>query len=154
MTNPQTKPAQTPNGRPTAAPALRASSGMRLPISRYWTLLGLALVGIGFLLPFLWMVSTSLKTLPETGQFPPTLLPENPQFANYYRVFVHGKFDFFLAARNTLVIAVLSVLGTTLSSALVAYGFARLRFKGRGVLFALMLGTMMIPFSVVMVSLF
>jgi len=61
---------------------------------------------------------------------------------------------FRLFARNTVIIAVLAVLGTTASSALVAYGFSKVRFKGRGFLFAVMLSTMMIPFPVLMVSLF
>ena len=64
------------------------------------------------------------------------------------------KLDFPALARNTIMVAVLMVLGTTISSAIVAYGFAKIRFKGRGVLFGLMLATMMIPFPVTMVSLF
>jgi multiple sugar transport system permease protein len=78
-----------------------------------------------------------------------TPIPEN-----YWRVITHDKMDFPLYTRNTLWVAILSILGTALSSSLVAYGFAKIDFKGRGWLFALMLGTMMIPFPVLMVSLF
>jgi multiple sugar transport system permease protein len=107
-----------------------------------------------FALPLLWMLTTSLKTLPEAMSYPPTLLPRTPQPSNYVAVVNNPKVDFRLFARNTLIIALLSVVGMTLSSSLVAYGFAKIRFKGRGFLFAVMLATMMIPFPVTMVSLF
>jgi multiple sugar transport system permease protein len=106
------------------------------------------------ILPFLWMLSTSLKTLEATLAFPPEWLPWPLQWRNYLDVFRDPKSNFLLWTRNTLIIAVLGVTGTTLSSALVAYGFARIRFIGRGPLFALMLSTMMLPFPVTMVSLF
>ena len=100
------------------------------------------------------MVSTSLKTVEKTVEFPPRLLPDPVRPQNYWRVITHDKFDMPLFARNTLVVAGLAVLGMTASSALAAYGFARVRFRGRGLLFAVMLSTMMVPFPVVMVSMF
>jgi len=106
------------------------------------------------LLPFLWMLSTSLKTLRGAEASPPTLWPHPAQWHNYRDVFRLEKANFLLWTRNTLVIAVLGVTGTTLSSAIAAYGFARLRFRGRNALFVLMLSTMMIPFPVTMVPLF
>jgi multiple sugar transport system permease protein len=105
-------------------------------------------------IPLLWMVSTSLKSLEATMAYPPTFWPRPVQWHNYLDVFRYEKTNFLLWTRNTLVIAVLGVTGTTLSSALVAYGFAKLRFRGRGLLFAVMLSTMMVPFPVTMVSLF
>jgi len=90
---------------------------------------------VGFLFPLVWMISTSLKTNDATMSFPPSFIPRPVVPENYVTVINHPKFDFPLFARNTLVIAVLSVVGTTLSSSLVAYGFAKVRFKGRGVLF-------------------
>jgi multiple sugar transport system permease protein len=106
------------------------------------------------ILPFLWMLSTSFKTPDQNIAYPPQWWPRPFQWSNYLDVFRHGKANFLLWTRNTLVIAVLGVAGTTLSSALVAYGFAKLRFFGRGPLFVLMLSTMMLPFPVTMVSLF
>jgi multiple sugar transport system permease protein len=73
---------------------------------------------------------------------------------NYWKVITHPKMDFPLFTRNTLIIATLCVIGTVLSSSIVAYGFAKIRFRGRGVLFALMLSTMMIPGAVLMVPQF
>src|SRR4051812_40573074 len=129
---------------------------------------GLLLVCVGFILPFIWMLSTSLKTLDRTMAFPPVWVPDKiemttvprgapfgvPVPSNYLNVLTNPKVDFPLFAHNTLFIAGLTVLGTTLSSSLVAYGFAKIRFRGRGLLFAVMLSTMMIPFPVTMVSLF
>lgn len=121
---------------------------------RYWVHLGLLLVCCGFILPFGWMLSTSLKTQQETLAYPPTVIPDPPQTENYWTVLTDPKFNFLLFTRNTLIVTALTVIGTTLSSALVAYGFARIRFRGRGFLFSIMLGTMMIPFPVTMVPTF
>ena len=104
--------------------------------------------------PFIWMVSTSLKTLEGAMAFPPQWLPWPIQLHNYRDVLLSRSADFLRWTRNTLIIAVLGVSGTTLSSALVAYGFAKIKFAGRGFLFGLMLATMMVPFPVTMVSLF
>ena len=127
----------------------------RLPAGRRWIAhAGLLCLCSGFLLPLVWMISTSLKTEQKAMDFPPRFVPDPIAVGNYQRVLNQGDFDFRRAARNSLLIALLTVVGNTLSSALAAYAFARLRFKGRGVLFALMLATMMIPFPVTMVSIF
>jgi len=106
------------------------------------------------ILPFLWMLSTSLKTLENAMAFPPQWIPNPVRWQNYLDVLSSSKTSFLLWTRNTLIIAVLGVSGTVLSSAFVAYGFAKIKFKGRGVLFGIMLATMMVPFPVTMVSLF
>jgi multiple sugar transport system permease protein len=107
------------------------------------------------LVPFAWMLSTSLKTGEGAMEYPPHWIPHPFQWSNYKTVvFDRETSDFLLWTRNTLIVAVLTVGGTTLSSAVVAYGFAKTRFRGRGPLFVLMLATMMIPFPVTMVSLF
>ncbi len=121
---------------------------------RWLAFLALVLISVGFALPFLWMVSTSLKTLDKAMALPPRLLPDPVVAGNYAAVLQRGELNFPLLTHNTLMVALLSVIGTTLSSAIVAYGFAKIRFKGRGVLFAVLLGTMMIPFPVLMVPLF
>ena len=114
----------------------------------------LVVVSAAALVPFLWVVSTSLKTLDQTSASPPVLVPHPVEWHNYADVFRDPKADFLLWARNTVFIAVLVVAGTTLSSALVAYGFAKIPFRGRGPMFAVMLATMMVPFPVTMVPLF
>ncbi len=105
-------------------------------------------------LPFLWLISTSLKTVPQTMEYPPRWLPDPPMFGTYVDVLKNPRANFILWTRNTLIIAALTVAGVTISSSIVAYGFARIRFRGRGLLFALMLSTMMIPFPVMMVPLY
>lgn len=115
----------------------------------------LTLLSVAALTPFAWMLSTSLKTGDAAMEYPPRWIPHPIHWQNYRDVlFDRDNSDFLLWTRNTLVIAVLAVGGTTLSSAVVAYGFAKVKFRGRGPLFVLMLATMMIPFPVTMVPLF
>ena len=118
------------------------------------THVALILICAGFILPLAWMISTSLKTNKEAMTFPPTLVPNSPNFKSYPDVLNHPRVDFPLFARNTVVVAGLAVLGTTFMSAFVAYGFSKVRFRGRSLLFGMMLSTMMIPFPVIMVSQF
>jgi multiple sugar transport system permease protein len=136
-----------------AAP-ISATRQTRNPFAGLSIHLGLLLVCAGYLLPFIWMLSTSLKTVDQTQESPPRFIPHPWQPQNYVEIFRHPTFHAVLYTRNTLIIAILTVVGTTLSSAVVAYGFARIDFPGRGPLFAIMLTTIMIPFPVTMVSTF
>jgi len=122
--------------------------------SRWPVHMVLVLICAGAIVPFLWMLGTSFKTLDSAMAFPPQILPHPVQPQNYWHVLTSKKIHFLLWTRNTLIIAGLVVTGTTLSSAVVAYGFAKVKFKSRGLLFAVMLSSMMIPFPVTMVSLF
>ena len=115
------------------------------------TLAGICFV---FILPLVWMISTSLKPLEQTVEYPPRFIPRDVQWENYRDVFSRDNANFALYARNTLIVAVLCVAGTVLSSSLAAYAFARIPFRGRGTLFALTLATMMVPFPVIMVPTF
>ena len=113
----------------------------------------LILLGVLFLLPFFWMVSTSLKPLNETMKLPPQWLPSSPQWNNYPDA-MQAMGPFWLYARNSLLLAFLNVVGTVFSSAFVAYGFSRLDWRGRDGCFFVLLATMMIPFPVVMVPIY
>lgn len=137
----------------------------------------LGVISLVFALPLIWMVSTSLKPVEQTLAHPPTFVPRPIEkipsyFVDNYighpsggtenadpdvrgdagvrGVLTDPVVDFPLYLRNTLIVALLSVTGMVLSSAVVAYGFARVRWRGRGPLFALVLATMMIPFPVLM----
>lgn len=112
----------------------------------------LILGSIVFMIPFLWMVSSSLKELPQIFVYPPQWIPDPFRWDNY--VVTLGKMDFLVALKNTLLITGLGVLGQLLSSSVVAYGFARLRFPGREFLFLLVLSTMMLPPQVTMIPVF
>src|SRR5680860_90263 len=109
-------------------------------------------LGFLFMLPFAWTVSSSLKTPWEMFSFPPLFFPEQPQFQNYSRVFT--EFSFGLWYKNTLIVVVLHTLGVVLSCSLVAYGFARFEFRFKGVLFVIVLATLMIPAQVTLIPRF
>lgn len=132
---------------------LRAKSRKIEPAAKVSVIL-LLLACVAAALPFAWMLLTSFKTGDNAMRYPPQYWPQPFRWQNYLDVLNSEKVHFQLWTRNTLIICLLSVSGTTISSAIVAYGFAKIRFKGRGVLFAIMLSTMMIPFPVTMVSLF
>jgi multiple sugar transport system permease protein len=126
----------------------------RRPTAKVLTHLALILVCVLAVAPFTWMVLTSFKTGDNAMRFPPQIIPRPFVPHNYVQVISGEHNGFLLWTRNTMIVAVLTVAGTTLSSALVAYGFAKIRFRGSGVLFVVMLATMMIPFPVTMVPLF
>jgi multiple sugar transport system permease protein len=116
----------------------------------------LAAIAVLFALPLVWMVATSFKSASQASTGDLSLVPspvsEMPAQAvrNYRDVWTDPSVNFPVYLRNTLVVALLSVFGMVASSAIVAYGFARIPFRGRGIMFALMLATMMIPFPVIM----
>jgi multiple sugar transport system permease protein len=119
----------------------------------------LAVLSILFLVPFLWMLSTSVKTDAETVSKTIHWIPQHPQFGNYWRAINYGAdklgyIPFLVYARNTILLCFLVVAGNVASNSVVAYSFARLKWPGREVAFALTLATMMIPFPVLMVPLF
>ncbi len=104
------------------------------------------------LAPFLWMVSSSLKTEVDVRKIPPELVPRTLEVGNYARAWKALPFTRFLL--NTLFIAALAMAAEVVSSSLVAYGFARFRFPGRRALFVILLSTMMIPAIVTLVPVF
>lgn len=112
----------------------------------------LIVLSIVFLLPFLWMVLGSLKTVVELGKVPVVWFPHTITLENY--IYGLQVFPFLRYFVNTLVICVSSMAGAALSSSFVAYGLARINFPGRGVIFGVILSTMMVPFFVTMVPLF
>ncbi len=112
----------------------------------------LVLVGILFLMPFVWLVITSLKTDEEIFVVPVQWWPNELQWNNYIEAI--RSIPFFLYTFNTVWIAALSVLGVVLFAPLVAYGFARIDFKGRNVLFIVMMSTLMLPFQVTMIPIY
>jgi multiple sugar transport system permease protein len=116
-------------------------------IVTYTLLIVIALI---YFVPFLWSVSTSLKTLPETANF--SLIPDHPTFAAYREVL--GKYDFTRYALNTAFLASVTTLFNLLLASLGGYAFARLRFPGREVLFMLVLGSLMIPSPLRLVPVF
>lgn len=105
-----------------------------------------------FLFPFLWMISTSLKTPKEIAAIPTVWFPKTPQWKNYADALSYFPFVRYLA--NTLFLVTMNVLGSLFSSALVGYAFARLRWPGRDIWFKVLLSTMMLPSVVTMIPQF
>ena len=105
-----------------------------------------------FILPFLWMVSTSLKSSKEVLVFPPQFLPTSFEWQNYLDGWFALPFTRFLI--NTVLVTALAIVGNLVSCTLPAYAFARLRARGSRVFFMLMLATMMIPVEVTIVPTF
>lgn len=108
--------------------------------------------GLVMLFPFVWVISTSLKLPGAAFEWPPNLIPRPVVWSNYVAVFQVVPFLRF--ALNTVVITVVAMAGNILSSSLVGYAFARLRFPGREVLFLLCLSTMMLPHIVTIIPTF
>jgi ABC-type glycerol-3-phosphate transport system permease component len=108
------------------------------------------LVGaVAFMTPTVWMVTTSLKVDAQVWLIPPKWIPDPVVWSNYSEAWNLLPFARFFG--NTILICALCVVGLMLSSGLVAYGFARLRFPGRNVLFLIMLSTLMLPTHVTLI---
>ena len=112
-------------------------------VGRVLALIVLLVGAVAFVFPLVWMFSTSLKSEAEVFALPPIWIPAVLRFGNYPISLTY--FPFFLYLRNTLIITVPSVVTNLISSALVAYGFSRVRWPGRDALFNLVLATLLIP---------
>lgn len=113
------------------------------------TYLALVAGGVLLILPFFWMVSTSLKTVAEVNRWPIVWMPADFIWGNYAAVF--RKTLFFRFLLNSMTIATGGIVGSVLSSSLAGFGFARLRFSGRESMFFINLTTLMLPAWVVIV---
>lgn len=143
----RTTKATLPQARATTAPAFASwLPAGRLDWASQTAVLALSVL---FLLPLVWLVASSLKTLTEATAYPPRLLPDTPQFQNYSVALRQMGFLKYLV--NTVVICALNVVGTTAASALVAWGIAQYRWAGTRILMVVTLATMMVPFPVLMV---
>lgn len=107
------------------------------------------LLAVIFMVPFVWTVSTSLKQVSELYDFPPSFVPEIPQWGNYARVWTRVPFGQWVV--NTLIISIGATLGTVVSASLVAYSFARFRYPGRDLFFVVTLSTLMLPVEVTII---
>lgn len=106
---------------------------------------------IVFLIPFLWMVFTSVKTPWDAVAYPPSLFPDPTKLSMVNFEYVGRTFPFYFGFRNTMIIVVAVEIGRLFSASLVAYSFARLRFRFKTPIFLAVLSTMMLPYHVTMV---
>lgn len=104
------------------------------------------------LIPLVWLISSSFKDSGQIFIFPPQWIPQPWRWENYPQVFEQIPFLRFFG--NTVLVTLLALIGQVLSASLVAFGFARLRFPGRDILFLIVLATIMIPYHVTLIPTF
>src|SRR4051812_37563767 len=131
--------------RPTRVQLLRILGS----VLKYGALL---LCSLFFILPWVWMISTSLKNAQELAVYPPIWIPQPIRWDNYLHAFQEAELARYMV--NTLLIALPSVIGAVASNALAAYGFARVRWPGRDTVFALVLATLILPGFVTFIPLY
>lgn len=112
----------------------------------------LILFSLFFLFPLAWMAGTSLKSIEEVGQPQLSLLPDDAQWENYEKI--TGEDSFYRSYVNSIFVVTMTLIGTVTSIAFVAYSFSRLEWKGKRVVFALMMGTLMLPYQATLVPQF
>ncbi len=126
---------------------------MSKPKIHLWSLvlhICLIVVGLIMLLPFVWMLLSSLKSTAEITKIPPSFLPDNfANFSNFETVF--GKYNFGIFFKNSLYYAVVKTAVTVYVSCLVGYVLAKFRFRGRQVIFTLIIATMMVPWPATLI---
>jgi multiple sugar transport system permease protein len=140
-------------------PATTTSTMPRNPRGRYSIRIGrwltlLFIVSIAFLtlMPFVWVVATSLRTPAESFSVPPEWIPTDMDFSNYTRVF--EEIPFWRQIGNSFFITLSVVFGQLITASLAGYAFARLRFPGRNILFWIVLATLMIPGQATIIPVF
>jgi len=123
---------------------------MKHTLSKKVVYILLALGAVVMLFPFLWMLSASLMTTSEiTSQNPRVLFPETLQWENFRRVMEFAPFDRFFI--NSVIVTIISTFGDIITAILAAYAFANMNFWGKNVVFAVLLGTMMVPSEVLLI---
>lgn len=108
-----------------------------------------AVLGIYFLFPFIWMILTALKSETEVFSYPPKFLPSTWSFRNFIDAWKSQPFGIF--TWNSILVTLGTTLGQVVAGSMAAYGFARYQFKGKKLLFSILLATMMLPWDVTMI---
>ncbi|HEX9017168.1 MAG TPA: carbohydrate ABC transporter permease, partial [Chloroflexota bacterium] len=137
--------------RPTTQHRGRRRSTSRT-IGRIIAYTSITVGAVIMMLPFLWLISSSLKRPEEIFIFPPQWIPSPIEWTNYVRVVTERPIGMY--AKNTLTITAIAMAGQVITSSLCAYAFARLRWPGRDVIFGVLLATMMLPSVVTMIPVF
>jgi len=122
----------------------------RLGIGLYYLLM-ISIIAF-FMVPLFWMLSTSIKPRAEIFAWPPTFFPKNPMLENYVTIF--QKYPLHRFMLNSLFLVVVNIIGNFIAVPLVAYAFARLKFKGKNFFFMVLFLTMIVPGEIKLVPLF
>lgn len=112
------------------------------------------LLSVAVVFPVYWMLRSSLMSNAEVGKYPPLLLPSQWLFSNYIDTVTATTFKFWPYLLNTMCIAIPSVIGVVVTASMAAYAFARMEFKGKNPLFALCIGSMLMPPAVTLIPIF
>lgn len=128
--------------RPDSRAARRINPAQRHQKAGF-TYIALIVFAMIFIAPFLWLISTALKTIPELSSFPVQFLPAVPQWHNFAQAFT--QINYLAYTGNSLIVTITYSVLVAFSSAFVGFGFARLRGKGKKQLFIIMLSTLMLP---------
>jgi putative chitobiose transport system permease protein len=139
--------------RPFSRPAQNSFRLLASSLRPVWTYLLLSAIALVMLLPLIWLTSTAFKSPTENiFQFPPQFIPQQPTVQNFVKVWQTNPFGRYLF--NSSVVAVLTVGLNLLLCSLAAYPLARLQFRGRELIFSLIVSTILIPFQIVMIPLY
>lgn len=122
---------------------------MKSGFTKGFTYLLLSLGAMLMLLPFIWMLLTSIKPSYEVMKMPPVWIPSEFKWDNYIEAFEKAPFATYLF--NSIVVTVLSTLGELITTILAAYAFSKLKFFGKDILFSVLMATMMIPGEVLLI---
>ncbi|WP_406498392.1 carbohydrate ABC transporter permease [Streptomyces sp. NBC_01604] len=137
---------------PRTSPTSPTASRVRHGLAPWGRIAGLVLCALLTLGPVIWTVSTSLRTPAESFDLPPKIIPTDPTVDAYRGVF--DQIDVWLYALNSTLVTALIAAGQMITAGLAGYAFARLEFRFKTPLFALVLATMMVPLQVTMVPVF
>lgn len=121
-------------------------------LQKFFTYIVLILIGIALVAPFIYMISISLASAETTAKMQFTILPSEFCIGNYISIFTDPRILRWLV--NSLVLVTFSIIGQVFASSMVAYGFARLRYKHKNIIFLLLVATMMIPGQITMIPQF
>jgi multiple sugar transport system permease protein len=121
-------------------------------LGRWLSIAFMVIIAILTLMPFLWVVSTSLRTPAQSFTLPPKWIPVDMEFSNYAQVF--DEIPFWRQIGNSFLITLSVVAGQLITASLAGYAFARLRFPGRSLLFWIVLATLMIPGQATIIPVF
>jgi multiple sugar transport system permease protein len=140
------------NAQPVAQVAEKRPPQRGDQIWRWLTII--ALVGIAFIMamPFVWLVTSSLKAQVQIFQYPPQWIPNPIRWENYVNALTYKPFGLYL--RNTMFIVTMNVIAVVFTSSFCAYGFARIRFPGRDFWFGIVMATLFLPYAILIVPSF
>jgi multiple sugar transport system permease protein len=130
----------------------KRSSRQSDQVWNWLTIATLIVMAAVMLMPFIWLVSSSLKSQTQIFSYPPKWIPDPVHWDNYIRALTIKPFGLYVV--NTLKIVVLNVIAVVFSSSFVAYGFARIRFPGRDFWFGVVLATLFLPYAILIVPSF